>query len=308
MRVLSVNVSAEKGTPKRPVPEIRIDEAGVAGDAHAGPWHRQVSILSREIIAEFEPRLGREIKPGELAENVTVEGADLRAVCMLDRFLSEGLELEVTQIGKACHGDGCAIFREIGACVMPGEGVFCRVIRGGSLRPGDRLEHRPRALRIGIVTMSDRASRGVYEDRGGPRIRELTACFLRERRWRPEFEMRVLPDERPALVRELEAARDRGLDVVFTTGGTGIGPRDVTPEAVQAVADKVIPGIMEHIRVKYGAEKPNALLSRSVAAVARRTLIYALPGSVKAVEEYVPEILRTLEHLVLTLHAVDHHP
>jgi len=95
--------------------------------------------------------------------------------------------------------------------------------------------------------------------------------------------------------------------VIVTTGGTGIGPRDITPEVVTALCQKQIPGIMEHIRAKFGAANPNALLSRSVAGVAGRSQIYALPGSVRAVEEYLGEILKTLEHVLCMLHGLDVH-
>jgi molybdenum cofactor synthesis domain-containing protein len=105
----------------------------------------------------------------------------------------------------------------------------------------------------------------------------------------------------------LQAAAGGGVDVVFTTGSTGVGPRDIAPEVVLAMADKTIPGIMEHIRITYGRKHPNALLSRSVAAIAGRMLVYTLPGSVKAVQEYMSEIVTTLEHLLLTLHGVDPH-
>jgi molybdenum cofactor synthesis domain-containing protein len=97
------------------------------------------------------------------------------------------------------------------------------------------------------------------------------------------------------------------LDVVFTTGGTGIGPKDFTPEVVKSYIDMEIPGIMESIRMKYGLEKPNALLSRGVAGVMDETLLYALPGSVKAVNEYMTEITNTLQHLIFMLHALDVH-
>jgi molybdenum cofactor synthesis domain-containing protein len=98
-----------------------------------------------------------------------------------------------------------------------------------------------------------------------------------------------------------------GADVIFTSGGTGIGPRDVTPETIRAVLDREIPGVMEYIRVKYGRTKPSALLSRSVAGVIGSTLVYALPGSVRAVREYLAEILRSLEHAVLTVRGIDLH-
>jgi len=307
MQIISTNISRETGTVKQPAPEITVNGRGVHGDAHAGAWHRQVSLLSREIIKAFETEIGRRIEPGEFAENLTTSGLDIRRIAVLDRLLINDVELEVTQIGKECHGDTCAIFREVGKCVMPKEGVFCRVIKGGAIRPGDQLEFHPRPLRFRIITLSDRASRGDYEDRSGPRIRECLDEFLADTRWHPDIECTILPDEAKPLRAELTACRKAGVDVIFTTGGTGIGPRDITPDVVTALADKTIPGIMEHIRLKYGPVKPNALLSRSIAAVMGQTLVFALPGSVRAVSEYMEEILKTMEHLVLTLRGLDTH-
>jgi molybdenum cofactor synthesis domain-containing protein len=305
--VVSVNVSENVGTSKHPVPEAEVNMRGLVGDAHAGDWHRQVSLLAAETVERFSREAGRPIRWGEFAENITTRGLDLERAGPLDRFRVADAELEVTQVGKECHGAGCAIFQEIGRCVMPREGIFCRVISEGAVKPGDAITHVPRVLRFRIITLSDRASRGVYEDRSGPRIRECLESFFRSTRWRTAIETRLLPDDAEQLRAELVSAREAGVDVVFTTGGTGIGPRDITPEVVTALADKVIPGIMEHIRVKFGADKPNALLSRSVAAVMARTLVYALPGSVKAVDEYLGEISKTLEHCVCMLHGLDTH-
>ena len=307
MQVVSVNVSGKKGTVKRPVPEIRIDEHGVVDDAHAGPWHRQVSMLSREIVEEFEAEAGRKIKPGEFAENITVRDIDLRTVCILDRFTAGQVKLEVTQIGKECHGNECAVYREVGKCVMPEDGIFCRVIKGGKVKAGDPIQFLPRSLRFKIITVSDRASRGEYEDRSGPRLKALLDAFLQNTRWHPEIEAVILPDDADRLRSELAAARDSGVDVILTTGGTGVGPRDITPDVVSSLADKIIPGIMEHIRVKFGKVNPNALLSRGVAAVLGQSLVYALPGSVRGVEEYMAEIVKTVEHLILMLHGLDVH-
>ncbi len=305
--IISVNISTEKGTPKSPVEQVVLDENGIVGDAHAGPWHRQVSLLSQESVDRFVERTGRAISPGEFAENITLRGLDLTAAAIMDRFRIGPVELEVTQIGKECHGDTCAIFREVGACVMPTEGIFCRVLQGGTARPGDPVEYLPRTMRFRIVTLSDRASRGDYADRSGPRVQELLEEFLHGTRWHTQIETLVLPDDADKLRAALEDARSSGVEVVFTTGGTGAGPRDITPETVMAVCDKTIPGIMEAIRAKFGARNPRALLSRSVAGVAGQTLIYALPGSVRAVEEYMGEILATLEHLILTVNGLDVH-
>ena len=128
-RIISVNISEEKGTIKKPVPEILIDKNGVVSDAHAGSWHRQVSLLSQDDIDCFSKEIGREIAPGEFAENITISGIDLNRVAVLDRFRISDVELEVTQIGKECHGDSCAIFQQVGKCVMPKKGLFCRYTR-----------------------------------------------------------------------------------------------------------------------------------------------------------------------------------
>ncbi len=95
-----------------------------------------------------------------------------------DRFLIGDAELEVTQIGKECHGDNCAIFREVGNCVMPKEGIFCRVLRPGKVKAGDQVTFIPRIYKLMVITLSDRASRGIYEDKSGPRVVALMEDFF----------------------------------------------------------------------------------------------------------------------------------
>ena len=306
-KVVSVNTSAQKGTVKRPVPEIRLDEQGIIGDAHAGPWHRQLSILSQESIDRFTAAMNLHLTPGDFGENMSVDGIDLTTVAILDRLRIGEVELEISQIGKECHGDSCAIYQQVGTCIMPTEGLFCRVVQGGTIRPDDGVEYLPRPLKFQIITLSDRAFAGEYVDRSGPRVRELLEAFLQDKRWHPQIEQTILPDDADRLRSALIAAQEAGVDVIFTTGGTGVGLRDVTPETVAAVCDKLIPGIMEAIRVKFGAQNPNALLARGVAGICGQTMIYTLPGSVKAVEEYMGEILLTMEHLILMLHGLDIH-
>ncbi|MBN2294791.1 MAG: hypothetical protein JXM70_20345, partial [Pirellulales bacterium] len=145
------------------------------------------------------------------------------------------------------------------------------------------------------------------EDRSGPKITELLQAWLVEKRWHAQIENRILPDDADKLRQNLITAVAEDVDVVVTTGGTGVGPRDITPEVVSEVCERLVPGIMENIRIKFGSTKPNALLSRSVAAVAGKTQLYALPGSVKAVTEYMGEILKTLEHIIFMLHGLDVH-
>ena len=305
--VVSVNISNEKGTSKHPVDEIVIDRDGILEDGHRGPHHRQVSFLDTGSIERFASRVGREFTPGEFAENITTRGLDFTGISVFDRIRIGEVEMEVTQLGKKCHGDVCDIFRLVGACVMPKEGFFCRVETGGTVRAGDALEHLPRSLALRVVTISDRVSRGEAEDRSGPKIVGMVEKFFSDKPWRVKVDTSLVSDDADRIEAELAGARDAGVDVIVTTGGTGVGPRDVTPDVVARLADKTIPGVMEHIRLKFGADKPNALLSRSVAAVCGGTLVYALPGSARAVEEYMGEIFQTLLHTILMLRKVDAH-
>lgn len=307
LKVLSVNISEEKGTVKKPVEEITLNHHGVMDDAHSGAWHRQVSLLGKESFDRFSQEAGRQIAFGEFAENITTQGVELVSTSPLDRLVGENVELEITQIGKECHGSACAIFKEVGNCVMPKEGIFARVVKQGSLKPGDVLKLVPRVLRFQIVTLSDRASRGEYTDRSGPRIVQILKEYFDQRPRNIEVETTIIPDDAANLSVILEKTAYEEFDVLITTGGTGIGPRDITVETVKPMLDKEIPGIMEMIRVKYGAQKPNALLSRGVAGIMSDTLVYTLPGSVKAVNEYMEEILKTLEHLIYMRHGLDIH-
>ena len=307
IKVLSVNISEKKGTVKVPVDKITLTNEGIKGDAHAGMWHRQVSLLGKESLDKMEPTVGRQLTYGEFAENITTEGYLLYQMKPFDRLVSGNLLLEVTQIGKKCHGKNCAIFKETGVCVMPKEGIFCRVIKGGELRAGDILEHHPKLMKVHIITLSDRASSGIYEDKSGPLLKELSEAFFSGIGRRVVIENSVIPDDEAQLKALLQQSIETNNDIIFTTGGTGIGSRDITPDVIKPLLDKEIPGIMEMIRVKYGMQFPNALVSRSIAGVAGKTLIYALPGNPKAVKEYSDEIFKTVEHSFRMLYNIDEH-
>jgi len=164
----------------------------------------------------------------------------------------------------------------------------------------------PEKFKILVITLSDRASRGDYDDLSGPKVREIISEFFSSLKWEYSVDLTLIPDDASVLSELLKNASD-GYNIVITTGGTGIGPRDITVETVTPLLNKEIPGIMEFIRIKYGTNKPNALLSRGVAGVMGKTLIYTLPGSVRAVEEYMNEILKTLKHTVYMQYGIDSH-
>ena len=164
----------------------------------------------------------------------------------------------------------------------------------------------PEKLEILIITLSDRASLGEYEDKSGPAIFEaLTDCF-RDTDFSIVIERKIIPDEVSQL-ENLVSSGSNSYNLIFTTGGTGIGPRDITVDVISPMLKKEIPGIMELIRTKYGRDKPNALLSRGVAGIIGKSLIFTLPGSLKAVNEYMLEICKILEHSIYMQYGVDVH-
>jgi MOSC domain-containing protein YiiM len=137
--VVAVCISKSKGERKTPVPQVKLgEEHGIVGDAHAGEWHRQVSLLALESIEKMQ-RMGLDVTPGDFAENITTFGIDLLSLPIGSRLSLGEAIVEVTQIGKECH-TRCAIYNQAGDCVMPKEGIFARVLQGGVVKPGDRIQ------------------------------------------------------------------------------------------------------------------------------------------------------------------------
>ena len=142
-KIVALSISEQRGTPKTNVEQVcLIANYGIDGDAHAGDWHRQVSLLAVESIATMREK-GADVHPGNFAENITTAGIDIPRLRIGDRLILGNTELEITQIGKECHAH-CEIYRQIGDCVMPREGIFARVLTGGELRVGDAVVRRPR--------------------------------------------------------------------------------------------------------------------------------------------------------------------
>lgn len=307
LKVISVNISTEKGTIKKPCKYVKIGRDGIINDAHSGNWHRQISLLSKESIDEFALTNGREYLPGEFAENITLSGMKMNECRPGDIIEGKDIKLMITQIGKKCHGGGCAIFKESGACVMPKEGVFAKVVSTGEISEGETLRYIPHAFRIAVITLSNRASAGEYPDKSGPEIVNILNNFSHVSKRECATVYRLIPDNAQLLKELIEEFSGENYNFIFTTGGTGVGPLDITPEVVRTLLDYEIPGIMEYIRVKFGTNMPAALLSRGIAGIKGDTFIFTLPGSVKAVNEYMNEITPLMEHLFYMRMGLDTH-
>jgi molybdenum cofactor synthesis domain-containing protein len=262
---------------------------GIEGDAHAGPWHRQVSLLALEKIEAFRAR-GADVGFGAFGENIVADGFDFAALPVGTLFEAGGVLLEMTQVGKECHSH-CTIFAQVGDCIMPRDGVFARVLRGGRLTAGAELRLAVR-YRAAIITASDKGARGEREDGSAAVIRGVLAANGYD-----VSSYRVLPDEQALLEAEMRRLADGGLaDLILTTGGTGFSVRDRTPEATLAVAERLVPGIAEAMRQFSLTITPRAMLGRGVSAIRGGSLIVNLPGSPRAVEESLTHIIATLRH------------
>ncbi|MGN1141966.1 MAG: MOSC domain-containing protein, partial [Oliverpabstia sp.] len=175
-KVIGICISEKRGTQKTEIKEAEIVKGwGIEGDAHGGKWHRQISLLSFEKIQEFREK-GANVEFGAFGENLIIEGFDFRRLPVGTRFRIGDAILELTQIGKECHSH-CEIYKKMGDCIMPREGVFTEVIVGGHIRVGDhvtRIEpEKDRPFSAAVITLSDKGAAGKREDKSGPKIVEL---------------------------------------------------------------------------------------------------------------------------------------
>jgi len=184
---------------------------------------------------------------------------------------------------------------------MPREGIFAKVLESGTIKVGDKIEviypEKDMPYMAAVMTLSDKGSRGERVDTSGPRAAEI----LKEHGFKIVEEI-LLPDEEAQIKKHLIRLSDsRQVDLIITTGGTGLSPRDCTPEATLAVADRNVPGISEAIRAGSMTITKRAMLSRGVSVIRKKTLIINLPGSKKAVEESLSFIIDQLPHGLDTL-------
>jgi molybdopterin adenylyltransferase len=297
-KVEAICTAAVKGGKKVPQPAVRFTaNHGIEGDAHAGPWHRQVSVLAAEDIAEMRQRALPGLKAGDFAENLVLSGIDLGALGLGSRLRLGGeAELRVTQLGKQCH-QRCVIYHETGDCIMPRLGLFARVVQGGTVTTGDNvevIESVPRRVfQAVILTVSDRCSRGETTDTAGPAVGRL----LRSSMDAHIYAVEIVPDDRGRIAERLRHYSDgHSIDLVLAVGGTGFAPRDVTPEAVREAIERPTPGLDEAMRRASLEKTPTAMLSRTVSGIRNSTLIVSLPGSERGAVENLQAILAALGH------------
>lgn len=301
--VKAVCISEKRGTEKKNIGSaVFIEGYGIEGDAHAGSWHRQVSLLSYEKIQDFNAK-GGGVSDGDFGENIVADGFDFRTLPVGTKLKCNDVVLEITQIGKECHSH-CTIYRRVGECIMPKEGVFARVLHGGRISVGDELIRiedggkedffvpRRDRYRAAVITVSDKGYAGERADLSGPAAEKL----LREAGYEI-VDSRLLPDGIEPLAGALMELCDQGrCDLIITTGGTGFSERDLTPEATAKVCERNAPGIAEALRAYSSGITKRAMFGRGASVIRKKTLIVNLPGSAKAVKESLEFLLPQLAH------------
>ncbi len=293
--VVEVCVSEETGGVKQAVDRVSLVRGhGIEGDGHAGNWHRQISLLANEQVDTVRAQ-GLDLGPGDFGENILTQGLELTDI-EIGRRLRVGGDavLQITQIGKKCHSR-CKIYYRTGDCIMPKKGIFARVVRGGEIARGASIctEDDLDRYRVAVLTLSDRSAAGDRKDEAGPQAVELLDEIVGGLQVAQEIMSDSRPDLEAALIR---LADEEVCDLIVTTGGTGLSPRDVTPEATLAVIDREIPGMAEAMRMAGLEKTPHAMLSRAVCGQRGQTIIVNLSGSPKAVREQLEALAPALPH------------
>ncbi|MFA8451337.1 MAG: molybdopterin-binding protein [Bacteroidales bacterium] len=305
--VVSVNLSEEPITTKIPVEQIEINDNGTLINDKSCAKNQQFCILPEEEILNFNHDTDQSVKYGFLGEHFTVKGLDFDDLAPFDRIQIGEAIFEITKLATHRDPGDDNMMEYYGSYKLPKGSALVRVVKGGKIRAGMAVEVKPKIFRAWVITLSDRISRGDMQDFHGPKIKNLLSEFFIENNWKSNVELKVMADDCDSLRFILRRAREEGIDLVITLGGTGVGPRDITPDVVSSMMDKIIPGIMEHLRISFGKKDINALLSRGIAGITGNTFVITLPGSVSTLNDYVLELLRILKHLFFMQKGLDLH-
>ncbi len=298
-KVLAVCTSEKKGLQKHDVHSAHFEtEWGIDGDAHAGKWHRQISLLSADKIEAFNQK-GANVIPGAFGENLVVDGFDFRALPVGTLLRCGDVLLEMTQIGKECHSH-CEIYKKMGDCIMPREGVFARVLEPGTITVGDEMVIVPREghfpWQAAVISLSANSDSKCDNDLGTAISNRLTKSGY------TVLEDLVVPKDARVLKQQIIRLCDqRQLDLILTTGGISCSKDDFTPEATLAVADKNVPGISEAIRSAAVQVCDKAMISHSASVIRGKTLIINLPDNLQACMDTMDVFMDTIPQAMAQL-------
>jgi len=294
--LISVNLGKARGVPKHPVNKgTLIPEWGLEGDAHGGDWDRQISLFPIEAMALVPKIIRKTFEENAYSENLTIEGIPPEKLGHGTILTIGNTRIKILEIGKETFEPP-----ESGRpYIISREGRFGRVVKGGTVKPGDLVEVvdegtlDPEAPRVVLVTLSDKGAKGEREDISGRFLN-----WYATRMGAAVLSSVIIPDEKNIIKETLVKGVEAKADLILTTGGTGLAPRDVTPDATLEVIDREVPGFAEAMRAESLKNTPHAMVSRAVSGIAEKTLIINLPGSPKAVAECMEVIFPALRHAI----------
>jgi len=295
MKIVAISISDKKGVKKRNVDKAIIkDNYGIAGDAHAGFLHRQISFLSMESIKKMVTA-GLSVKPGDFAENIVIDTMDHKTIAVGDILKINNIEFIITQKGKICHTP-CTIYYAAGDCIMPKEGLFAMVKGEGTIVVGDEVVHISKnKLNAAIITLSDRGSQNLRVDETGPNI----INYLKENFNFSFIRYDLIPDDKDMLNYLLsDLINNQHIDLIITNGSTGVSERDIAPDITAEIVERRLPGFEEAMRMESFKKTPHAIISRSVCGVRKKSLVINLPGSPKGALENLSTISDAILHTI----------
>ena len=305
-RVLALNAYNEKYNERTNIDEIRVTQNGIDIDFENIDKNLcEIVLMSQNIIVmakEGNDLVFQIYRPTKSIENNCYNTVPIN---LLDIISINGAEMEVTKHGGKYTEREHKYFPPKDN-ILKKEEFFLSVKKEGIIKKSNTLIHIPRIFHFKIITIVNQPINSEYIDFSGCEIKSILEMYFRNVNRQINIDYNIISAKEDLLKQELEEALDQEYDVIFTIGGTGVGPGDITFDVVNNMCDKVLPGIMEFIRVKYGQNNSHALLSRSIAGIIKNTVIYTIPGSKKAVIEYMQVILDTMEHLIYVMNGLSH--
>jgi MOSC domain-containing protein YiiM len=287
--VKSVNTSAEKGILKNPVEFIELNETGIVGDVHAGKWHRQVSLLAYESIKKAELVSGIKFPFGAFAENITTSGIEINKAGILDRFENENIILEVTQIGKKCHNK-CEIGRQMGNCIMPAEGIFCRVIKGGIIYPGDIIMWKKKIFQVKIIALVDSDKDDFSNYFQLIKIVQKIRTFFNDIDRDVNIKTEIVQNSAHKFVKTIENIISGDMDVIVTSDFSCKSVNNILAKKIHDYFKACYTDIIEMLFIKNHQNNSNNYLNCGSIGALNKIVLFNLPIHPDSIDKCINEV------------------
>jgi len=277
---------------------------GASEDIHAGVIDREVSLIPEKQQTSSD--INTDYQCADFGQNIVIDNNfDINKIKPLDILQHKNLILQVTQIGRTCNNQACSIFNELHKCVLPTEAIYARVLKEGNLKKEETFTFVPYSFKVAIITVSSGISKGIAKNTAAENVKYQLENYFQTHRRQNEITNYIIDDDVIELEKMMNTCITAKTDIIITVGGTGLSNRDITPDVVKPLLDKEIPGYIEHIRSQIAMHKPNAILSRGIAGIAKKSLVITLPGNKETINDYMNEVKKTLLFSIFMIQGID---